>query len=127
MDTVKTKARGFDYRLEKALVQDKNGKRAWFGGAIKMAIDCPKDFAGTLYVHFQDIDTGKREPLLRYLDHPWFLGPAKSEDVWVAVEIKAKDTASGSIILEGEALPYSRGSADSRGPGITEFVLMPGK
>jgi hypothetical protein len=116
-DLVREKQPGFDYQVRGGTWADKRGA-GWHGYRLRVFLDCPKNFTGTLHAHLHDWNGQNRAADL-YCDGRW-LGELKQyagEGYWLALPVTKRETRDGKIELAADT---------TAGPNaqITRIVLI---
>lgn len=63
VDEVRRQESGFSYRIVGQSFKNAQGSQ-WVGKQLQVIVKCPRDFSGSLYVHFQDLGNKGREAAL---------------------------------------------------------------
>ena len=133
-DKVITKADGFSYCLQSsatrwgvrpsgAAVVNKGGKvKAWSLNRDILIINCPKGFAGTVYLHFQDAESGgKRNGYVYGLGGAVMAGDHTGQGKWAFMKIRPEDSKDGQIELIFRRISY--GDTWISTPFVTQLVV----
>jgi len=111
---------GFDYSVTcTGSWKDAIGS-AWYGGQVTVYVQCPTDFTGTLYVHFDDLgDQGRRADVTYEGQGTWHLGSHNHTEggLWAAFEVTATEAANGWLTLVADC---------KAGPNITIAGILLG-
>ncbi len=117
-DRVNRLKTGFGYQVSGGTWLDETGS-AWHNATLNLTVTCPKGFSGTLYAHFHDWNRLGRAADITLNDrHLGRLEDHTGPGVWLALPVKAAETANGSIRLSARA---------NSGPNvmITRIILVP--
>lgn len=129
-DTVPVATPGFDYNLvarartwrPAPVVWRKGGQHGWNLPTIQISLTVPKNFAGTLYLYFQDPSPGgKRDGLVYAAGGTLMIGRHDGAGRWLALAMAPKDTASGRF----DVLVHQRSFSEA--PMLRRLVLCPGE
>ncbi len=120
MDKVIAKKEGFDYTVQ-GKVWRQGIVSAWHDQHLIVEIDCPKDFVGDFYVHFNDFSSEGRGAALFFCGTD--LGPISrydKEGVWLRLPVTADLAKTGKLRLDARV---------TKGPNvvISQIVLVPKK
>ena len=117
MDKVITKKDGFDYTIQgKVWRQGKNS--VWHNPHLVIEINCPKDFVGDFYVHFNDFSSEDRGAALFFCGTD--LGPISrydNEGVWLKLPVTAVMAKTGKLRLDARV---------TKGPNVvvSQIILI---
>lgn len=120
LDGVKTKRSGFDYTLNADCQAVANfGTTFWQARMLEYRFTCPKGWTGVAHLHLKDINHWKRSGSVSVNGRK--IGEIKDHEdgVWIAVQLKAGDTAGGRFRIEVSADPKTKNLI------VTDLVLMP--
>lgn len=133
-DAVEVSKEGFGYRFEKTdtrwgvsapsdMVVHKGEKvRAWSLNRCTLFVTCPKGFAGTVYLHFQDPEnSGKRDGTVYGLGGAVMAGDHTGAGKWAALRVRPEDSQTGEIPLCFRKLAYGDGWSTT--PFVTRLVV----
>jgi hypothetical protein len=133
-DAVEVRKEGFGYRFEKTdtrwgvkppgdMVVHKGEKvRAWSLSRCTLFVTCPKGFAGTVYLHFQDPEnSGKRDGTVYGLGGAVMAGDHTGAGKWAALRVRPEDSRTGEFPLHFRKLSYCDGWSTT--PFVTRLVV----
>ncbi len=120
MDEVIEKKEGFDYNVEGKVWRQGNNS-VWHDPHLIVKINCPKNFVGDFYVHFNDFSCEGRGAALFFCGTD--LGPISrydKEGVWLKLPVTAEMAKTGKLRLDARV---------TKGPNvvISQIVLIPEK
>jgi hypothetical protein len=133
-DAVEVRKDGFGYRFEKTdtrwgikppsdmVVHIGEKVRAWSLNRCTLFVTCPKGFAGTVYLHFQDPEnSGKRDGYVYGLGGAVMAGDHTGAGKWAALRVRPEDSQAGEIALHFRKLSYQDGWSTT--PFVTRLVV----
>ena len=118
-DKVLAQAEGFDYEVAGGTWRDAEGC-AWHDPHLVITLRCPRNFEGTLYIHFRDWNRENRNAHLFFDGHDrGLVGRYDGPGVWVKQPVAKADSEDGKLLLDTQTIS---------GPNvmISELMLMPG-
>lgn len=133
VDRVNVATPGFGYRFEAAdtrwrvrapvdMVVRKGATRALSLHRSTLIVNCPKGFAGTIHLLFQDPEnSGKRDGYVFGLGGAVMSGKQTSAGRWAAIRVRPEDSASGEVRLFFRKLSYGEGWSAT--PLVTRLVV----
>jgi len=119
-DKIIAKDDGFDYNVEgKVWRQGKNS--VWHNPHLIVEVDCPKEFVGDFYVHFNDFSSEGRGAALFFCGTD--LGPISrydKEGIWLKLPVTSDMAKTGKLRLDARV---------TKGPNVTvsQIALIPKK
>jgi hypothetical protein len=99
-DSVPARANGFGYSIKGSTWAEEAG-RVWYDpDELRLTVDCPKGFAGTLHVHLLDFNNNGRQADLSYEGRPLgLLAEYAGPGVWLALPVTPADSADGRLVV----------------------------
>ena len=129
-DALPVAAPGFNYSLAARartwkpapVVWRKGAQHGWNLPTIQISLTVPKNFAGTLYLYFQDTSpAGKRDGIVYAAGGTLMVGRHDGAGRWLALDMGAKDTAQGRF----DVLVHPRSFSEA--PMLRRLVLCAGE
>lgn len=126
-DRIAKRADGFDYDLSPAELSPKkvswngDGKKAWMASNFTVTVHCPTNFTGTVYLHFQDLDSGQANAVAVSGRDALYVGPHGGSGKWVALSVPPGAAKNG--ILSITAYKPAGGEDWSYSPRITRLIV----
>ena len=133
-DAVEVCKEGFGYRFEKTdtrwgikppgdlVVHIGEKVRAWSLNRCTLFVTCPKGFAGTVYLHFQDPEnSGKRDGYVYGLGGAVMAGDHTGAGKWAVLRVRPEDSQTGEFPLYFRKLSYCDGWSTT--PFVTRLVV----
>ncbi len=133
-DAVSHQQEGFGYRFEGTsqrwgirapgdiVFRKGDQARAWSLNRTTLFVTCPKGFAGTIYLHFQDPEnSGKRNGYVYGLGGAVMAGNHTGAGKWAAFQVRPEDSQTGEIPLYFRKISYGEGWSTT--PLVTRLVV----
>ena len=118
MNKIVKKQSGFDYLVKASLVRIWT-KSVWMANHIVIEVNCPQDFTGTFYVHYEDMDRQGRSANISFNGKD--IGRLSRYDgngIWLKFPVNNERPVTDKLVLD----THSTAGPDVM---ITQIILMP--
>ena len=134
VDEVVARSDGFGYRFESDnarwgvhapadMVMARGTAKAWSLFGSSLIVTCPKGFAGSIYLNFQDPENSeKRDGFVFGFGGAFMSGRETKADRWAAIRVRPEDSQSGELKLRFRKTAY--GDSWSTSPLVTGLVVV---